>query len=189
MIDILAQKREKENDERQIRKISRKLHQLSNARKDALARASASAADPSLAITESERVADDRRAVEDAKENAQIEFDGFLLLLEKLEIVRLAEMRQAEEYERLHQSLCMCLYSNSPMPSQLMISPFPLVNEHDETRDAISRLKLELQEVEQTRERKKEYDVIADRINTLPPRSTIQGYGISAFPAFVVKTP
>lgn len=106
MIDLLAQRREKENDERQLKKISRKLHQLSNARKDALARAIASAADPSLAAVQAERVEEDRIAVEEAKENAQIELDSFLLFLEKLEMVRLAEMRQADEYERMNQGLC-----------------------------------------------------------------------------------
>lgn len=48
-----------------------------------------------------------------------------------------------------------------------------IVNEHNETRNEIERLKVELREAEDLRERKKEYDVIAERINQLPPRSEL----------------
>lgn len=48
-----------------------------------------------------------------------------------------------------------------------------VVEEHDETREEIERLKIELREAEDLRERKKEYDVIAERIHQLPPRSEL----------------
>lgn len=47
------------------------------------------------------------------------------------------------------------------------------MREHDDTRDEIERLKLELRDEEELRERKKEYDVIAERINQLPARSEL----------------
>lgn len=50
------------------------------------------------------------------------------------------------------------------------------MKEHDEARDEISRLRIELKEAEAQREQRKEYDTIAERINTLQPRSVINGY-------------
>lgn len=97
--DLLALKREKDNDERQLRKVSRKLHQYANARREASIRATAPNA-PSEALLE------DQQTITEALQNVQIELDAFLLLMEKLELVRLAERRQAEEYEAMRQRIC-----------------------------------------------------------------------------------
>ena len=97
LLELLALKREKDNDERQLRKLSRKLHQHANARREALARATN--ATP-------EQLEADQQTIIETFENVQVELDAFLLLVEKLELVRLAERRQAEEYEIMRGNIC-----------------------------------------------------------------------------------
>lgn len=92
-------KREKDNDERQLRKVSRKLHQYANARREALIRATA----PNVP---QEALLADQQTIAEALQNLQIELDAYLLLMEKLELVRLAERRQAEEYEAMRERIC-----------------------------------------------------------------------------------
>jgi THO complex subunit 7 len=167
--ELLALKREKDNDERQLRKLSRKLHQHANARREALARATSNAAPEQLEA--------DQQTIAETFQNVQVELDAFLLLMEKLELVRLAERRQAEEYEILREricKLCCCTWAVRAVVAQ---SEWPcIVKAHDETRLEIERLKAELREAEAQRERKKEYDVIAERVNQLPPRSELNAY-------------
>lgn len=50
------------------------------------------------------------------------------------------------------------------------------VNEHDSIRAEIEKLRMELLDAELQKERKKEYDVIAARVNTLPQRSELNAY-------------
>jgi len=140
------------------------LHQHANARREALARATN--ATP-------EQLEADQQTIIETFENVQVELDAFLLLVEKLELVRLAERRQAEEYEIMRESICKFCWLDS-LPHNLMFNC--TVRAHDETRTEIVRLKGELREAEALRERKKEYDVIAKRINQLPPRSELNGY-------------
>ncbi|KAF8311159.1 hypothetical protein DL93DRAFT_2098975 [Clavulina sp. PMI_390] len=141
----LAHRREKDVDEKQLRKISRRLHNYANVRRDTLLRANAPGLSP-------ETAAEDQHNTQEALQNLQIEIDAFLLLMEKLELVRLAEQRQAQEYQTMREQI---------------------LQEHLDTREEIERLKNELREAEEERERKKEYDVIAERIHTLPPRSEL----------------
>jgi hypothetical protein len=47
----------------------------------------------------------DQQVIEEARENVRVELESFILLMEKLELVRVAEMRQAEEYELTRRKL------------------------------------------------------------------------------------
>lgn len=49
----------------------------------------------------------------------------------------------------------------------------PIAQEDSDTRADIEKLKIELRDAEELREQKREYDVIAERINALPHRSDL----------------
>lgn len=49
---------------------------------------------------------DDRKTIEEAADNVQMELSAFLTLMEKLELTRLAEERQATEYDLIRVRIC-----------------------------------------------------------------------------------
>ncbi|KAF9513007.1 hypothetical protein BS47DRAFT_1362700 [Hydnum rufescens UP504] len=82
----------------------------------------------------------------------EVELGAFLLVMQKSSLVVQAEIMQAQEYE---------------------LTKERINQEYGETQEEIERLRGELRDAELFRERKKEYDVIAAKINNLPPRSEL----------------
>lgn len=96
--DALAQKKEKDNDEKQLRKVSKKMHYFVAAKREARARATAPTSTPQTL-----RV--DQQITQEALQNLQLELEAFLIHMEKLELTLLAERRQAEEYGVMRQRI------------------------------------------------------------------------------------
>ncbi|KAH9482796.1 hypothetical protein JR316_0004896 [Psilocybe cubensis] len=92
-------------------------------------------------------------AVEDAKEAFLVELASFQLLMKKSAMICEAEARQVEEYHRERERLD---------------------NEHETLKTQIEELKLALEHAQMLRRRKIEYDVIAEKINTLPSREELE---------------
>ncbi|KAF8339077.1 THO complex subunit 7/Mft1, partial [Cantharellus anzutake] len=90
--------------------------------------------------------------LDDLRQALRQELDAFLLSIQKSELVVQAEQMQAQEY-----------HDNRTR----------ILDEHDSIRFEIENLREELQEAELQKERKKEYDVIAARVNNLPQRSEL----------------
>lgn len=65
---------------------------------------------------------DDRKTIEEACDNVQIELGAFLTLMEKLELTRLAEERQATEYDLIQVRICAStqFYNSVSLLSRLM---------------------------------------------------------------------
>ncbi|KAI0050225.1 hypothetical protein FA95DRAFT_1487712 [Auriscalpium vulgare] len=92
-------------------------------------------------------------AVEDAREAFLVELESFSLQLQKAVMVCEAEARQVEEYQR----------------ERLRIE-----DEHGSLTGHIEQLKTSLEHAQIERRRKIEYDVFAEKINTLPSRTELE---------------
>ncbi|KAE9410182.1 hypothetical protein BT96DRAFT_984485 [Gymnopus androsaceus JB14] len=92
-------------------------------------------------------------SVEDAREAFLVELASFQLLLKKSAMICEAEARQVEEYQREKQRIDL---------------------EHNTLRGQIEQLKTALDEAQVTRKRKIEYDLIAEKVNTLPSREELE---------------
>lgn len=57
----------------------------------------------------------------------------------------------------------------------LSLSHYSTDNEHETLKTQIEELKLALEHAQMLRRRKIEYDVVAERINTLPSREELEG--------------
>ncbi|KAH7914397.1 Tho complex subunit 7-domain-containing protein [Hygrophoropsis aurantiaca] len=92
-------------------------------------------------------------SVDDAREAFLTELASFQLALRKSMMVCEAETRQVEEYERERQKI---------------------EQEHDSLRAQIEELKVALEHAHMERRRKMEYDLVAEKINTLPSREELE---------------
>ncbi|EGO27860.1 hypothetical protein SERLADRAFT_406806 [Serpula lacrymans var. lacrymans S7.9] len=90
---------------------------------------------------------------EDAREAFLVELASFQLSLKKSMMVCEAEARQVEEYQRERQRI---------------------EDEHGSLRGQIEQLKTSLEHAHMERRRKMEYDLIAEKINTLPSREELE---------------
>ncbi|KDR83879.1 hypothetical protein GALMADRAFT_133276 [Galerina marginata CBS 339.88] len=92
-------------------------------------------------------------SVDDAREAFLVELASFQLLMKKSVMICEAEARQVEEYHRERQRLD---------------------NEHETLKSQIEELKIALEHAQMLRRRKIEYDVVAERVNTLPSREELE---------------
>ncbi|GLB33959.1 putative tho complex subunit 7 [Lyophyllum shimeji] len=92
-------------------------------------------------------------SLEDAREAFLLELATFQLSLKKSAMICEAEARQVEEYERERQRI---------------------ENEHGILRGQIEQLKAALEEAQMVRRRKIEYDLVAEKVNTLPSREELE---------------
>ncbi|KAJ3932276.1 MAG: Tho complex subunit 7-domain-containing protein [Lentinula lateritia] len=92
-------------------------------------------------------------SVEDTRESFLVELASFQLLLKKNAMICEAEARQVEEYQREKHRIDL---------------------EHNTLRGQIEQLKTSLEEAQITRKRKMEYDLIAEKVNTLPSREELE---------------
>ncbi|KAJ3519755.1 hypothetical protein NM688_g9256 [Phlebia brevispora] len=103
-------------------------------------------------------------SVEDARDAFLIELASFHLSLKKSLMVCEAEARQVEEYQRERERI---------------------ENERVRLRDQIEELKSSLEQAQLHRKRKMEYDVIAEKINTLPSREELEQCVYRAHPRYI----
>ncbi|OBZ70276.1 hypothetical protein A0H81_09701, partial [Grifola frondosa] len=92
-------------------------------------------------------------AVDDAREAFLLELSSFHLSLKKNLMVCEAEARQVEEYQRERERI---------------------ESEHDRLRGQIEQLKTTLEHAQLERKQKIEYDVIAEKVNSLPSRDELR---------------
>jgi THO complex subunit 7 len=92
-------------------------------------------------------------SVEDAREGFLIELATFQLLLKKSVMICEAEARQVEQYQRERERI------NS---------------EHETLKLQIEELKTALEHAQMLRRRKIEYDLVAEKVNTLPSRAELE---------------
>ncbi|KAI0638504.1 Tho complex subunit 7-domain-containing protein [Trametes polyzona] len=92
-------------------------------------------------------------SVDDARDAFLLELASFQLSLKKSFMVCEAEARQVEEYQRERERIA---------------------NERSRLRDQIEELKATLEQAQLERKRKIEYDVIAEKVNTLPSRAELE---------------
>ncbi|KAJ7590866.1 Tho complex subunit 7-domain-containing protein [Mycena floridula] len=91
--------------------------------------------------------------VRDARESFLVELSTFQLTLQKSSMICEAEARQIEEYERERQRLN---------------------DEYGVLRGQIEQLKTSLEHAQVARRQKMEYDLITEKINTLPSRAELE---------------
>ncbi|RDB22750.1 THO complex subunit 7 [Hypsizygus marmoreus] len=92
-------------------------------------------------------------SVEDAREAFLVELSTFELSLKKSVMICEAEARQVEEYQRERQRID---------------------DEHGTLRGQIEQLKTSLEDAQMIRRRKIEYDLVAEKVNTLPSREELE---------------
>ncbi|KAH9855030.1 Tho complex subunit 7-domain-containing protein [Lenzites betulinus] len=92
-------------------------------------------------------------SVEDARDTFLLELASFQLSLKKSLMVCEAEARQVEEYQNERERIA---------------------NERSRLKDQIEDLKETLEQAQLERKRKIEYDVIAEKVNTLPTRDELE---------------
>ena len=104
-----------------------------------------------------------------------MELASFQLLMKKSAMICEAEARQVEEYQRERRRLgeaqlitfdYTCRNAHSHMKD----------NEHETLISQIEELKTALEHAQMLRRRKIEYDLVAEKINTLPSREELQSY-------------
>lgn len=112
-------------------------------------------------------------SLEDAREAFLVDLASFQLLMKKSAMICEAEARQVEEYqrerrrlgERLH-NLFIHAHAHSYMKD----------NEHETLISQIEELKTALEHAQMLRRRKIEYDLVAEKVNTLPTREELESY-------------
>ncbi|KAL6309734.1 Tho complex subunit 7-domain-containing protein [Sparassis latifolia] len=92
-------------------------------------------------------------SADDAREAFLVELASFHLSLKKSLMVCEAEARQVQEYQRERERIAA---------------------EHDRLRGQIEQLKTDLEYAQLERKRKIEYDVVAEKVNTLPSREELE---------------
>lgn len=111
--------------------------------------------------------------VEDAREAFLIELASFELALKKSMMVCEAERRQVEEYQREREKIGEWNWTSHESGCLKFAKTFS-EKEHDALRGQIDELKVALEHAHMERKRKVEYDLIAEKINTLPSRDELE---------------
>jgi THO complex subunit 7 len=112
--------------------------------------------------------------VDDAREAFLVELASFHLLLKKSVMICEAEVRQVEEYQRERQRIGELLILLLLFEIDLTILPGLPEDEHGKLRGQIEQLKTSLEHEQTVRRRKIEYDLVAEKVNTLPSREELQ---------------
>ncbi|EEB92152.1 hypothetical protein MPER_09383 [Moniliophthora perniciosa FA553] len=95
----------------------------------------------------------DKPQIDNAREAFLLELASFQLLLKKSAMICEAEARQVEEYQREKQRID---------------------DEHGTLRGQIEQLKTSLEHAQILRRRKIEYDVVTEKVNSLPSRDELE---------------
>ncbi|KAK7696195.1 hypothetical protein QCA50_000848 [Cerrena zonata] len=132
------------NDEKALRRVTKKFHNYASMAYRPVIPSSSTTATAASSTNPS---------VDDAREAFLVELASFHLSLKKSLMVCEAEARQVEEYQRERERIA---------------------NEHERTKDQLEELKTSLEQAQLDRRRKMEYDVITEKINTLPSRSELE---------------
>jgi THO complex subunit 7 len=148
------------NDERALRRIVKKFNTY------------ASFAFPSAAFLPSLATSVSAISLEDARESFLVELASFNLQLKKAGMVCEAETRQVDEYQRERQRIGSWL---QPRYTRTLRIEFAwLGDEHVALRRHIDQLKTSWEDAQVERRQKMEYDVFAEKINTLPSRAELE---------------
>lgn len=114
------------------------------------------------------------QSLDDAREAFLVELATFQLSLKKSVMICEAEARQVEEYQRERQEIGeFPSFFGSKTKSAYCCC---VVQEHAVLRDQIDQLKAALEEAQIVRRRKIEYDLVAEKVNTLPSREELEQY-------------
>lgn len=117
----------------------------------------------------------DPAAVEDAREAFLVELASFQLHLQKSAMTCDAERLQVDEYERERHRIGVSDSLNSTD-----VKPHHFAeDEHGTLRGQIEQLKTSLEHAQMVRRRKIEYDLVAEKINTIPTREELEKYSHS----------
>ncbi|KAJ8086807.1 hypothetical protein AAF712_005295 [Marasmius tenuissimus] len=139
------------NDERPLRRVIKKFHQYQSVAREPLV--------PHVnVLSEKEKESDqdkeqEEEKIEMAREAFLVELASFQLLLKKSMLICEAEARQVGEYQREKQRID---------------------DEHGTLRGQIEQLKTSLEHAQMLRRRKIEYDVVAEKVNSLPSRAELE---------------
>ncbi|TBU33020.1 hypothetical protein BD311DRAFT_685227, partial [Dichomitus squalens] len=144
------------NDEKALRRVTKKFHTYASVAYTPVV--------PLSPLTPS--------SVDDAREAFLLELASFQLSLKKSFMVCEAEARQVEEYQRERERIGAC---PSPRrgPQSLKCS-CDAANEHSRLTGQIEVLKATLDQAQLERKQKIEYDVIAEKVNSLPSRDELE---------------
>ena len=113
--------------------------------------------------------------MEDARETFLVELASFQLLMKKSAMICEAEARQVEEYQRERKRLGE--QSNNSLKEHVTGSFLRMKdNEHETLIAQIEELKTALEHAQMLRRRKIEYDLVAEKVNTLPSREELESY-------------
>ena len=113
-------------------------------------------------------------SLEDAREAFLVDLASFQLLMKKSAMICEAEARQVEEYQRERRRLGERLH-NLFIHAHMFIL-FIKDNEHETLISQIEELKTALEHAQMLRRRKIEYDLVAEKVNTLPSREELESY-------------
>lgn len=109
-------------------------------------------------------------SVQDAREAFLTELVGFQLLLKKNHMVCEGETRQVQEYQRERQRIG--TYNGFTRDLEEITT---ILDDEQETLKAqIEELKEALEQAQMLRRRKIEYDLVAEKVNTLPSRAELE---------------
>jgi THO complex subunit 7 len=111
-------------------------------------------------------------SVEDAREAFLVELATFQLSLKKSAMICEAEARQVEEYQRERQRIGE--WGSSPQIDHYTSYHLIIEDEHGKLRGQIEQLKIALEHAHILRRRKIEYDLVAEKVNTLPSREELE---------------
>lgn len=100
---------------------------------------------------------------------------SFQLLMKKSAMICEAEARQVEEYQRERRRLGERVY-NLFIHARAYF--YLKDNEHETLISQIEELKIALEHAQMLRRRKIEYDLVAEKVNTLPSREELESYAL-----------
>ena len=147
------------NDERPLRRVIKKFHSYASLAHPPIVPPAPGTTTPT--------------SLDDAREAFLVELASYQLALKKSAMICDAETRQVDEYQREKERIG--VYNWSP-PSRLSMLKRLGSSEQDHItlRRQIEELKVALEHAQMLRRRKIEYDSVAEKINTLPPRDELE---------------
>jgi THO complex subunit 7 len=146
------------NDERPLRRVVKKFHNYT-----------AATLDPINPLSHS---SGGHNTVVELREAFLVELASFQLSLKKSAMICEAEARQVEEYNRERRRIGWALFMLFMSTS---IKPFDMAElEHGSLKGQIEQLKTSLEHEQTVRRRKIEYDLVAEKVNTLPSRAELE---------------
>ncbi len=108
-------------------------------------------------------------SLHEAREAFLLELASFELMIKKSMMICQAEARQVEEYQLERQRLGMFFAIGITFVVLIVVQD----DEHETLKAQIEELKSALEHAHVLRRRKIEYDLVAERVNTLPSREEL----------------